>query len=41
MYYGIDIGDLSVYDLVVDTDHLDPDQVIQTIMKGLEGYGCS
>ena len=41
MYYGIDIGDLSVYDLVVDTDHLDPDQVIETIMKGLEGYGCS
>ena len=41
MYYGIDITDLSVYDLVVDTDHLDPDQVIETIMKGIEGYKCS
>ena len=38
---GIDITDLSVYDLVVDTDHLDPDQVIETIMKGIEGYKCS
>lgn len=41
MYYGIDISDLSVYDLVVDTDHLDPDQVLQTIMNGVEGYKCS
>lgn len=41
MYYGIDISDLSVYDLVVDTDRLDPQQVIDTIMKGVEGYKCS
>ena len=41
MYYKIDISDLSVYDLVVDTDHLDPDQVLQTILKGIEGYRCS
>lgn len=41
MYYGIDITDLSVYDLIVDTDHLAPEQVIETIMKGIEGYRCS
>ena len=41
MYYGIDINDLSVYDLVVDTDHLGPDQVIETIMDAIEGYKCS
>ena len=37
MYYGIDVNDMSVYDLVVDTDHLDPDGVIQTILKAIEG----
>lgn len=41
MYYGIDISDLSVYDLVVDTDRLDPSQVIDAIMKGVEESGCS
>lgn len=41
MYYGIDITDLSVYDLVVDTDNLSPEQVIETILKGIEGYKCS
>lgn len=40
MYYGIDITDLSVYDLVVDTDDLGPDQVIETIMNAIEGYKC-
>lgn len=37
MYYGIDINDLSVYDLVLDTAELDPDQVIERIMDAIEG----
>ena len=40
MYYGIDITDLSVYDLVVDTDRLGPDQVLAEILKGAEGYSA-
>ena len=40
MYYGIDIRDLSVYDLVVDTDTLNPDQVIETIMDAIGGSKC-
>jgi predicted cytidylate kinase len=40
MYYGIDIRDLSVYDLVVDTDNLNPDQVIETIMDAIGGSKC-
>ncbi len=40
MYYNIDINDMSVYDLVVDTDNLDPDGVIDTILKAIEGQNC-
>ena len=40
MYYGIDINDLSVYDLVVDTDNLNPDQVIEVIMDAIGGSKC-
>lgn len=40
MYYNIDINDMSVYDLVVNTDDLDPDGVIDTIMKAIEGRKC-
>ena len=40
MYYDIDINDMSVYDLVVDTDKLDPDGVIDEIMKAVEGRKC-
>ncbi len=36
MYYGIDINDLSVYDLVVNTDDCTPEQVIDIIMEALE-----
>ena len=39
MYYGIDIEDKSVYDLVVNTDELDPDQVLDTILEAL-GVEC-
>lgn len=35
-WYGIDIGDLSVYDLVVNTDHMDPDQVLAAILEALD-----
>ena len=40
MYYNIDINDMSVYDLVVNTDDLDPDGVIDTILKAIEGRKC-
>ena len=40
MYYNIDINDMSVYDLVVNTDDLDPDGVIETILKAIEGRKC-
>lgn len=35
MYYDIDIGDKSVYDLVVRTDELDPDQVVDVILDAM------
>jgi cytidylate kinase len=38
MYYGIDLNDTSVYDLMVNTDDIDPDQVVQVILDALEGY---
>ena len=31
-YYGIDINDFSVYDLVLNTDDMTPDQVLETIL---------
>jgi len=37
MYYDIDINDLSVYDLVINTDNLDPDQVVDAILKAVKG----
>ena len=37
MYYDIDIEDKSVYDLIINTDDLDPDQVVNKILKGIEG----
>ena len=40
MYYNIDINDMSVYDLVVNTDELDPDGVIDAILKAIEGKKC-
>jgi len=36
MYYDIDIEDTSVYDLILDTDELDPDQVVDAILKGIK-----
>ena len=40
MYYDIDIEDKSVYDMIVSTDNLDPDQVVDTILKGIEESTC-
>ena len=35
MYYGIDIEDRSVYDLIVDTGDKTPEQVVQAIIDGM------
>jgi predicted cytidylate kinase len=40
MYYGIDINDTSVYDIIVNTDFLNPEQVLGHIMHELEERGC-
>ena len=40
MYYGIDINDMSVYDLVINTDNLDPNGVLNEILKAIEGLKC-
>lgn len=39
-YYGIDISDKSVYDLIVNTDDLTPEQVADEIIKGMERFKC-
>ena len=42
LWYGIDIGDLSVYDLVINTDDKTPDQVLDIILEGVRArYGDS
>jgi len=33
-YYGIDIGDMSVYDLVIDSAKFDPETIAEIILKG-------
>ena len=35
MYYGIDINDRSVYDLIINTDELTPDEVLQRILDAV------
>jgi len=37
-YYGIDIGDLSIYDLVLNTARLDPEGVVSAIVTIIEAY---
>lgn len=37
-YYGIDVRDKSVYNLIVDTTDITPEEVVDIIMKGLGGY---
>jgi len=38
MYYGIDLNDTNVYDLMVNTDDIDPDQVVRVIIDALREY---
>ena len=40
MYYGIDIQDRSVYDLVINTDDMTPDEVLETILEGVRGWNA-
>ena len=35
-YYGIDITDLSLFDLVIDTEHRKPEEIAEIIMRGIE-----
>jgi cytidylate kinase len=37
-YYGIDIEDLSIYDLVLNTSRLDPDGVVEALRAVVEAY---
>lgn len=37
-YYGIDIDDRSVYDLILNTDSLTPDEVLEKILEGVRGW---
>ncbi|MDD2779323.1 MAG: AAA family ATPase [Candidatus Methanomethylophilaceae archaeon] len=39
-YYGIDITDMSVYDLVINTDSLTPEQVLEKMLDAIEGWNC-
>ncbi|MCL1978841.1 MAG: AAA family ATPase [Methanomassiliicoccaceae archaeon] len=36
MYYDIDIEDRSVYDLVINTDNMDPEQVVSRIIEEIK-----
>lgn len=39
-WYGIDINDLSVYDLILNTDDMTPDEVLDAILEGVHArYG--
>ncbi|MFA6800361.1 MAG: AAA family ATPase [Candidatus Methanomethylophilaceae archaeon] len=41
MYYGIDTTDLSVYDLIIDTDKMSPGEVVDKIIGAInERYAC-
>lgn len=37
-YYGIDIEDRSVYDLILNTDHMTPDEVMDTILEKVRAW---
>ncbi|MFB6204931.1 MAG: (d)CMP kinase [Haloglomus sp.] len=37
-YYGIDIEDLSIYDLVLNTSRLDPDGVVNALRAVVDAY---
>lgn len=35
-YYGIDIEETSIYDIVIDSEENDPDEVVDMIIEGVE-----
>jgi predicted cytidylate kinase len=37
-WYGIDVNDKSVYDLILDTSDVPPEKVVDIILKRLEGF---
>lgn len=37
-YYGIDLGDLGPYDLVVDSTHKQPPQVLEEVLEALRSH---
>jgi predicted cytidylate kinase len=37
-YYGIDIEDTGIYNVIVDTDDKDPDEVVSYILKAMEAF---
>jgi len=39
-YYGIDINDTKVYDMTINTDHTEADDVAKMIIAALEAKGC-
>jgi predicted cytidylate kinase len=39
-YYDIDIEDRSVYDLIIETDELTPEDVLDRILKAIEEHTC-
>jgi len=39
-YYGIDINDTEVYDMMISTDHTEADDVVRMILGELEARGC-
>ena len=39
-YYGIDINDTSVYDMMINTDNVGPDEVVRMIIDELEARRC-
>jgi CMP/dCMP kinase len=37
-YYGYDINDLSVYDLVLDTSELSKERVVEAVVRGYDAF---
>jgi len=35
-FYGIDLDDKSVYDMVIDTTHIKPEEIVEKILKEYE-----
>ncbi|MGC9138334.1 MAG: (d)CMP kinase [Thermoplasmata archaeon] len=37
-YYGINFRDLSIYDLVINTDYLSPEEVADQVLEGVKSW---